>query len=69
MDATKNRELGELTDDQKLYVDAAQPATLNNGADKLTDHPRLQEAVMALSKRSGRRLRYLVGRSILRPRL
>ena len=47
MDATKNRELGELTDDQKLYVDAAQPATLNNGADKLTDHPTLQEAVMA----------------------
>jgi hypothetical protein len=31
----------------KIYVDAAQPATLNDGADKLTDFPTLQEAVMA----------------------
>jgi hypothetical protein len=35
----------ELID--KIYVDAAQPATLNDGAGKLTDYPTLQEAVMA----------------------
>jgi len=32
-----------LTD--KIYVDAAQPATLNEGVGKLTDYPMLQEAV------------------------
>jgi hypothetical protein len=31
----------------KAFVDAAQPATLNNGGGKLTDYPTLQEAVMA----------------------
>ena len=31
----------------EIYVDAAQPATLNNGAGKLTDYPTLQDAVMA----------------------
>jgi hypothetical protein len=31
----------------KAFVDAAQPATLNNGAGELTDYPTLQEAVMA----------------------
>jgi hypothetical protein len=34
-------------DDLKIYVDAAQPATLNDGAGKLTDCPTLQEAVIA----------------------
>ena len=36
-----------MSDDYKIYVDAAQPATLNEGAGKLTDYPTLQEAVMA----------------------
>jgi hypothetical protein len=36
-----------LIDDQKIYVDAAHPATLNNGAGKLTNGLTLQEAVMA----------------------
>ncbi len=31
----------------KIYVDAAQPATLNDGAGKLTDYPTLQEVVTA----------------------
>jgi hypothetical protein len=31
----------------KIYVDAAQPATLNDGAGKLIDCATLQEAVMA----------------------
>ncbi|HXA67552.1 MAG TPA: hypothetical protein VNV82_20505 [Bryobacteraceae bacterium] len=31
----------------KAFVDAAQPATLNNGAGELTDYPTFQEAVMA----------------------
>ena len=31
----------------KIYVDAAPPATLNDGAGKLTDCATLQEAVMA----------------------
>jgi hypothetical protein len=31
----------------KIYVDAAQPATLNDGAGKLTDYSTVQEAVMA----------------------
>ena len=34
-------------DDLKIYVDAAQPATLNDGAGKLTDCATLQEAVLA----------------------
>jgi hypothetical protein len=36
-----------VSDDYKIYVDAAQPATLNDGAGALTDCPTLQEAVMA----------------------
>jgi hypothetical protein len=53
------RRLGApMSPDDKIYVDAQQPATLNNGAGKLTDCRTLQEAVMAwhrlrLSKRSG----------------
>jgi len=39
--------LSGLTDHSKIYVDAAQPATLNDGAGKLTDYATLQEAVMA----------------------
>ena len=34
-------------DNHKIYVDAAQPATLNDGAGKLTDCPTVQEVVMA----------------------
>ena len=36
-----------MTDDYKIYVDAGQPATLNNGAGVLTDCATLQEAVLA----------------------
>jgi hypothetical protein len=36
-----------VTDDTRIYVDAAQPATLNDGAGKLTDCASLQEAVLA----------------------
>ena len=36
-----------MSDDYKIYVDAAQPATLNNGGGALTDCPTLQEAVLA----------------------
>ena len=36
-----------MSDDDKIYVDAEQPATLNNGAGKLTDYRTLQGAVMA----------------------
>jgi hypothetical protein len=36
-----------MSDDSRIYVDAAQPATLNDGAGKLTDCPTLQEAVIA----------------------
>jgi hypothetical protein len=36
-----------VTDDSKIYVDAARPATLNDGAGKLTDCATLQEAVLA----------------------
>ena len=40
--------LGDLmSDDYKIYVDAGQPATLNNGAGVLTDCATLQEAVLA----------------------
>jgi hypothetical protein len=34
-----------VTDDTRIYVDATQPATLNDGAGKLTDC--LQEPVLA----------------------
>ena len=36
-----------MSDDYKIYVDAGQPATLNDGAGVLTDCPTLQEAVLA----------------------
>jgi hypothetical protein len=36
-----------MSDDTAIYVDAGQPATLNDGAGKLTDCASLQEAVMA----------------------
>jgi len=36
-----------MSEDSKIHVDAAQPATLNDGAGKLTDCATLQEAVMA----------------------
>jgi hypothetical protein len=36
-----------MTDDFKIYVDAARPATLNDGAGKQTDCATLQEAVLA----------------------
>jgi hypothetical protein len=36
-----------VTDDTRIYVDAAQPATLNDGAGKQTDCASLQEAVSA----------------------
>ena len=36
-----------MSDDYKIYVDASQPATLNDGAGALTDCPTLQEAVLA----------------------
>jgi hypothetical protein len=36
-----------VTDDSNIYVDAARPATLNDGAGRLTDCATLQEAVLA----------------------
>jgi hypothetical protein len=36
-----------MSDDDKIYVAPGQPATLNNGAGKLTDYRTLQEAAMA----------------------
>ena len=36
-----------MSEDDKIYVDAGQPATLNNGTGKLTDYRTLQDAVMA----------------------
>ena len=36
-----------MNDNSKIYVDAGQPATLNDGAGKLTDCATLQEAVLA----------------------
>jgi hypothetical protein len=36
-----------MSDDDKIYIDAEQPATLNNGAGKLTDYGTLRETVMA----------------------
>ena len=32
-----------MSDDYKIYVDGAQPATLNDGAGVLTDYPTLQQ--------------------------
>ena len=45
--ALVHKQWAPMSDDYKIYVDAAQPATLNEGAGKLTDYPTLQEAVMA----------------------
>jgi hypothetical protein len=36
-----------MSHDDKIYVDAKQPATLNDGARRLTDYRTLEEAVMA----------------------
>ena len=36
-----------MNGDSRIYVDAAQPATVNDGAGKLTDCATLQEAVLA----------------------
>jgi hypothetical protein len=36
-----------VSDETAIYVDAGQPATLNDGAGALTDCPTLQEAVLA----------------------
>jgi hypothetical protein len=36
-----------VSDDSKIYVDAGQPATLNDGSGALTDCATLQEAVLA----------------------
>jgi hypothetical protein len=36
-----------VTEDFKIYADGAGPATLNDGAGKLTDYATLQEAVLA----------------------
>jgi hypothetical protein len=36
-----------VTDDTRIYVDAAQPATLNDGAGKQTDFATLEQAVAA----------------------
>lgn len=36
-----------MNENYKIYVDGDQPATLNNGAGKLTDCPTLQGAVLA----------------------
>jgi hypothetical protein len=44
------RRLGPpMSADDKIYVDAHQPATLNDGAGKLTDYPTLQETVMGMA--------------------
>ena len=50
-----------MSDDFKIYVDAGQPATLNDGAGALTDCPTLQEAVLAWHKLpSGQKVRATV---------
>jgi hypothetical protein len=36
-----------VSEDSRIYVDAGQPATLNDGAGKQTDCATLQEAVLA----------------------
>jgi hypothetical protein len=51
-----------MSDDYKIYVDAARPATLNNGAGLLNDCATLQEVVLPgngwrLSRRYERPLR------------
>jgi hypothetical protein len=61
-----------MSDDEKIYVDASRPATLNSGGGVLDDCPTLQEAVMAWhrrpSRRKGRRSKFLADRFILRRR-
>ena len=37
-----------MNEDYKIYVDAGQPATLNDGAGILTDCATLQEAALAI---------------------
>jgi hypothetical protein len=64
-----------MNDDSRIYVEAGQPATLNDGAGKLTDCATLQEAPSWLGlrclqhRRYGRRSRRLAGRSIRHTRL
>ena len=38
-----------MNDDSRIYVEAGQPATLNDGAGKLTDCATLQEARLGLA--------------------
>ena len=47
-----------MNEDYKIYVDAGQPATLNDGAGILTDCATLQEA--ALAWRRGKRCERLL---------
>jgi hypothetical protein len=44
-----------MSSDSKIYVDAGQPATLNDGAGRLTDCVTLQEAVLAWHALAGHR--------------
>ncbi len=47
-----------MNEDYKIYVDAGQPATLNDGAGILTDCATLQEAVLAWHRlASGQKIR------------
>ena len=45
-----------MNEDYKIYVDAGQPATLNDGAGILTDCATLQEAALAILA-SGQKMR------------
>ena len=47
-----------MNDDSKIYVEAGQPATLNDGAGKLTDCATLQEARLRLGLRCLQHRRY-----------
>ena len=59
-----------MSDDYKIYVDAGQPATLNDGAGALTDCATLQEAVLAWQRLASEQVHgWLVGRTIALSRL
>ena len=47
-----------MNDDSRIYVEAGQPATLNDGAGKLTDCATLQEAPSWLGLRGLQHRRY-----------
>jgi hypothetical protein len=47
-----------VTEDFKIYADGARPATLNDGAGKLTDYATLQEGGLWLGMRCPRNRRY-----------